>query len=336
MSTEEFFIPPEVPDTPSTSRFPVRTQLAVLGGLLFILLGAALIPIFIGPKEDASTLVDTVASVTDTNNFQNTTVLSLGDLSVGAQSVYVYDVVGKRALYNKNANTVLPLASITKLMTTLVAHELMTDDTSIIIPTAAVRQDGASGLREGDSFASGSLIDYAMQASSNDAAYALAVAAGSLLDEDYPADRFVTSMNLKAEELGLTGMIFYNPTGLDISPTEAGAYGSARDVTFLMEYILKNYPQLLAETTEATNRVYNDDGVYYEAENTNPAIANIPNLLGSKTGYTDLAGGNLTVAFDAGFNRPIIITVLGSTYSDRFSDVETLAEAVQAAFSTTQ
>lgn len=336
MSTEEFFIPPEVPDVPTPSRFPVRIQLAVLGGLLFILLGAGLVPLISGSDSKDANLIDTVATAASSTNFQNTTVLSLGDLPVTAQSVYVYDVTAKRALYNKNADTVLPLASITKLMTTLVAHELMTNDDSITIPEVAVRQDGASGLQTGDHFASGSLIDYAMQASSNDAAYALAVAAGSLIDTDYPADRFITSMNVRAEELGLTSMIFYNPTGLDLSPTEAGAYGTAREVTFLMEYILKNYPDLLIETTEATSRIYNNSGEYYEAENTNPTIANIPNLLGSKTGYTDLAGGNLTVAFDAGFNRPIIITVLGSTYNERFSDVETLVNAVQEAFAVTE
>lgn len=336
MSTDDFFIPPEIPDTPARSRFPVRAQLAVLGGLLFILLGAGLVPYLTDSNQIDRTVIDTIATETGATTFQTTTVLSLGDVPVTAQSVFVYDVVGKRALFNKNADTVLPLASITKLMTTLVAHELMTGDTSVSIPTAAVRQDGASGLRAGDHFASLSLIDYAMQASSNDAAYALAVAAGNLIDEQYPAERFITTMNLKAKELGLDSMIFYNPTGLDISVDEAGAYGNAREVTFLMEYVLKNYPELLAKTTDDSGRIYNETGEFHQAENTNPIISAIPNLLGSKTGYTDLAGGNLTVAFDAGYNRPIIITVLGSTYTERFSDVETLVTAVTEAFSTSR
>jgi D-alanyl-D-alanine carboxypeptidase len=51
-------------------------------------------------------------------------------------------------------------------------------------------------------------------------------------------------------------------------------------------------------------------------------------LIASKTGYTDLAGGNLAVAFDAGVNRPIVIAVLGSSREERFSDVEKLASAV--------
>jgi D-alanyl-D-alanine carboxypeptidase len=65
----------------------------------------------------------------------------------------------------------------------------------------------------------------------------------------------------------------------------------------------------------------------YSAENTNVVIDKIPNLIASKTGYTDLAGGNLVIAFDAGLNHPIIISVLGSTEKGRFSDVLQLVQA---------
>ena len=82
------------------------------------------------------------------------------------------------------------------------------------------------------------------------------------------------------------------------------------------------------------SRVYNSAGAYHEAFNTNELVGDIPNLLGSKTGFTDLAGGNLTIAFDAGFDRPIIITVLGSTREGRFDDVATLIAASQATFNT--
>ena len=82
-------------------------------------------------------------------------------------------------------------------------------------------------------------------------------------------------------------------------------------------------------TQQANARIYNTAGAYHEASNTNDAVSKIPNMIGSKTGYTDLAGGNLTIAFDAGLNRPIVITVLGSTHDDRFTDVLTLIDAVQ-------
>ena len=90
----------------------------------------------------------------------------------------------------------------------------------------------------------------------------------------------------------------------------------------LLEYIYLNYPEVLRPTVSLSTRLYNQNGDYHEADNTNQVLLDIPNLLGSKTGYTDLAGGNLTIIFDAGFNRPIIVTVLGSTHSERFSDVK--------------
>jgi D-alanyl-D-alanine carboxypeptidase len=102
-------------------------------------------------------------------------------------------------------------------------------------------------------------------------------------------------------------------------------------VSFLMEYIVENHPEILTSTTLPQTRVYNEVGQYHEAENTNDIVLQIPNIIGSKTGYTDLAGGNLTIAFDAGFNRPIVVTVLGSTRYGRFADVKALVDAVEEA-----
>ena len=96
-----------------------------------------------------------------------------------------------------------------------------------------------------------------------------------------------------------------------------------------MEYILKNNAEILLPTTKVAGRAYSSSGDFHDYENTNEVIYAIPNLLGSKTGFTDLAGGNLTIAFDAGLNRPIIVTVLGSTREERFSDVVGLVNAVR-------
>jgi D-alanyl-D-alanine carboxypeptidase (penicillin-binding protein 5/6) len=169
-----------------------------------------------------------------------------------------------------------------------------------------------------------------MLASSNDAAYALANAVGREINAGDPNQTFVNAMNIRAEELGLNNFIFYNPTGLDIDQNQAGAFGTAREVTFLLEYILQNYPNILEPSTFTATRVYNEAGSYHSAENTNPIVTQIPNLLASKTGYTDIAGGNLTIAFDAGYNRPVIVTVLGSSFDGRFTDVKKLVNAVTA------
>ncbi len=310
-------------------RFPVLAQLAVLVLILGGLLGSVILPAIFSPNSKNQKTATAVATEPNQVAF---VVETITPPALEAKAVYVYDVVANRALYSKNADEVLPLASIAKLMTALVAHETMADDTKITVPKAATTQTSASGLAWGEIFNQRELRDYAMLASSNDAAYSLAVGGGNIIVPEAGIDAFVAAMNVTAEELNLASLQFKNPTGLDISPTEAGAYGSARDVSFLMNYILRTYPDILAPTTIAYERIHNTAGVYHEAENTNPDINAIPNLLGSKTGYTDLAAGNLTIAFDAGYNRPVIITVLGSSYDGRFRDVVALTKAVQAAF----
>lgn len=95
-------------------------------------------------------------------------------------------------------------------------------------------------------------------------------------------------------------------------------------MAFLMEYIVLNEPDILTFTREDRTRVYSDTGQYHDAENTNYYVDKIPGLIGSKTGYTDLAGGNLVIAFNAGLNRPVVAVVLGSTLQERFTDIAKL------------
>lgn len=253
----------------------------------------------------------------------------IADIPLVANSAYVWDVKAQRALFSKNADKALPLASITKLMTTLLTFELIEQNEAATVSMSAIQQEGSSGLLEGERFTVEELTQLALVSSSNDAAYALAANVGELLGNQDPATQFIAGMNIRAKELGLESLNFKNTTGLDISVTEPGATGSARDISFLMEYIITNYPELLEPTQYPTARIYNIDGAYHDAENTNEAVLDIPNMIASKTGYTDLAGGNLTIAFDAGLNRPIIITVLGSTRDARFTDTLKLVAAVQ-------
>ncbi len=323
----------EVVEEPTPSRrFPAIPQLAILGGLLIILLGSAGFTYF----EHKSNLANNAwvdAELADKNqpsaSLTTTTIKPLEDIEIEAKAGFVYDVANNRVLYQKEADQTLPIASITKLMTTLVAHELLGSDTTITVPLTATMVDSASGLQSGERLSIKSLIDYAMLASSNDAAESLANAGASAISTGASEAVFVEAMNIRAKELGFNTLSFHNAHGLDIDTQKAGAYGSARDITFLMEYIYENYPELLSITQDDSARIYNEAGEFHTASNTNRALLDIPQLRGSKTGYTILAGGNLTVVFDAGLNRPIIITVLGSSFSGRFSDVLNLIEAIQ-------
>lgn len=316
------------------SRFPVKAQLLLIGGLLFVMFAGFIVPqtLTLLGTDDQTAGIEVGRENLVEDSAPNTPQ-KIDSISLTAEAAYVFDVVGQRVLYEENADAVLPLASITKLMTALVAYELVPDDTLVTISDAAAAQQSGGSLTAGETFEVKELADYALISSFNSASYAVADSVGELLGGEDPLSQFVAAMNIRAEELNLSSLEYRNPTGLDVSATEAGAVGNARDTSFLMEYILVNYPEILTPTVTEYTRLYNQDGDFHEAYNTNNALAEIPNLLGSKTGYTDLAGGNLTIAFDAGYNRPIIVTVLGSTRNERFSDVKKIVSEVQKSMS---
>ena len=133
-------------------------------------------------------------------------------------------------------------------------------------------------------------------------------------------------MNAKARKLGLAQTYYLNATGLDGSEQVSGGYGSARDVAFLLAYIIKNAPHAISATRYSSVAVVSSQASY-TAKNTNSSLPQIPGLIASKTGFTTLAGGNLAVVFDAGFNHPIAVVVLGSTREGRFRDVQKLVAA---------
>lgn len=253
------------------------------------------------------------------------------DLSLSAKSVYVYDLKGKRELYAYNGNAQLPLASLTKIMTVVTALPLLQEGVTIAILPEFLKSEGDSGLFPNERFRLNDLLDLTLIGSSNDGASALAAVAGARAQVNEalnsgPAE-FVKMMNQKAHELGLLQTYFLNPTGLDESGYVSGAYGSARDVALLFSYAISAYPRLFEATTREHLDFESLSEITHKVKNTNKFVGKIPSLLASKTGYTDLAGGNLVIAFDAGPNQPIVIAVLGSTEEGRFEDAEKLVWA---------
>jgi serine-type D-Ala-D-Ala carboxypeptidase (penicillin-binding protein 5/6) len=317
---------------------PVIEQLGIAFGILVLIFGTTLIPDAL-KKIERSTVLSAEEKPLHSETVSETrrAIDPFKDMALEARSAYVWDVKEQRILYSKSPDERLPLASLSKLMTALVAHELLGNDATVSISFDAIAQEGDSGFGVGELFTSRNLLDLTLVNSSNDGAYALAAAAGASIEtRDGDMVTFVEAMNIRAKELGLTQTSFRNPTGLDVSGSTPGAVGSARDMAFLMEYLVTNYPETLEITRTSQARIGNNLGLLHDAENTNRIAASISGLLGSKTGYTDLAGGNLVIAFDAGLNHPIIVSVLGSTREGRFKDVEKLVEAAKAAVSTEQ
>ena len=129
--------------------------------------------------------------------------------------------------------------------------------------------------------------------------------------------------------MGLTHTYFLDATGLDINTETSGAYGSASDIARLTAVFMRNYPNYFEISTEQSVTVP-VSGRLVTVNATALPILNVPGLIGLKTGYTDLAGGNLVAAFDEDIGHPLIAVVLGSTENGRFTDMRTLINAVRA------
>lgn len=257
-------------------------------------------------------------------------------VSVGGQAVMVLDLQTGETLFSKNASTSLPLASVTKLMSAYTALEHAPNILSITIDPTDIMVEGDQGLIIGETWRLDDLLDFSLVTSSNDGMHAIArsvgkVTYGSMFDEDN-RQHFIDLMNQSAQDLGLTTMTFLNETGLDEATGKTGGVGSAHDVAQLIGQLVTTYPDAVTRTRDDEFSVSSLSGLIHVGRNTNIGAAAIPGLLASKTGFTDLAGGNLAIVYNHGLNRPIAIVVLGSTPEGRFVDVETLVEATQVYF----
>lgn len=254
-------------------------------------------------------------------------------LSLDGAAAYVVDLRTDTVLYDKNADAELPLASLTKLMTALIAHEYLREGNTVVITPTSLEAEGDTGLYAGEAFGTRDLIDLTLVSSSNDGAEALAGTLAAFTGSTATPRSITALMNETAHELGLTRTHFINSTGLDISEAFiGGAYGSARDVAQLLRYIIREHPEMLENTRKESITVISRNGLAHTIVNTNEAAARIPWLIGSKTGFTDLAGGNLAVVFDIGLAHPVAAIVLGSTRDGRFTDIEKLIDATFAHF----
>jgi D-alanyl-D-alanine carboxypeptidase (penicillin-binding protein 5/6) len=257
------------------------------------------------------------------------------NLSLQAKAAYVYDMNTHKALYSKNETTVLPLASLTKVMTAVTALEQAPTSTIITIQKEHLAEDGDSGLLLGEHWSLENILKFTLVVSSNDGAAAVASSLGvteALSPFSMTARQdFIKKMNSNAARLGLTKMWFTNESGLDQQDGVSGGYASAYDMAHLFEYALNKYRSVFEPTKEPLFGVVSEDGIVHNGRNTNVVSQKIPGLIAGKTGYTELAGGNLAIVFEAKPKHPVIVVVLGSTYDGRFSDITTLAEAAIAA-----
>ncbi|MSU74821.1 D-alanyl-D-alanine carboxypeptidase [Candidatus Kaiserbacteria bacterium] len=309
-------------DSADLQKLAERTR-AVREAGFALLLASGVLSLFLfiplGSKGSAPTPVTTTATSTTSNAF--------ADISLTAAAAVVYDLATNEVLYAKNADTQLPLASLTKLLTVYAALTVLSPDTLITIPSAALALEGPRAFSKGQTFTLFDVARLTLTASLNDGATAIAQAA---------ADRQQISQDAMlagaASALNLSQTFAVNGTGLDVNTAVSGGYGSARDLAILSGALVREAADIAAATTLNTVQAVSSNGTSVRVSNTDPIVDTIPRLLLSKTGYTDLAGGNLALVFDVGMRHPIAIIVLGSSKEKRFTDSTALVTATLTHF----
>ncbi|MCX6790818.1 MAG: hypothetical protein NTV62_01320, partial [Candidatus Gribaldobacteria bacterium] len=221
-------------------------------------------------------------------------------------------------IYQKNIDAQRPIASITKLLTVLTANDFLKENQLITISDKAISQADETGLlktQEQISFLD--LSRMMLMESSNDAAFAVSE---GVKDRD-----FILAMNLKAQALGMVSSYFFNPTGLDSSLGVIQTnYSTARDLVALASYLLTE-PKILDILAQKEYLLYVGGVFHHNIATTNELLGALPEILGGKTGTTDLAGGCLLeIAKTKAEQKYLISVILNST--DRFGDTKKLFE----------
>lgn len=204
-----------------------------------------------------------------------------GPPPVSASSWIVYDELTDTVLAERDADTPRPMASITKIMTVVLALENASLDDPVTISTDAAATGGQEiGLVAGETVTLGALVRAALIRSGNDAAAAIAEHVGGSIEG------FARMMNERASELGMENTNFVNPHGLDAT----GHFSSPRDMLIVGRHAM-SMPAFI-EIAKARMMVFPDTpgGTHRSAANTNRIINTYEGAIGVKTGETPRAG----------------------------------------------
>lgn len=200
--------------------------------------------------------------------------------STHAQSAALIDVTSGRILYSKDGDKELRIASLTKIMTAIVAIEQGKLDDKVKVSSTAFAKEGSSlYLKLGEEMTLENMLYGLMLRSGNDAASAIAEHVGG------SEEGFVLLMNQKAEEIGLKHSHFMNPHGLDAD----GHYSTANDLARLTAYALHNPVFKRIVATEDKSAPNPNESWEYSWHNKNKMLRLYEGADGVKTGYTKKA-----------------------------------------------
>lgn len=236
-----------------------------------------------------------------------------------AQSAYVLDLSSNTVLFSKNSEETLFPASLTKIMTAVIALEYYSVDQILTVKSADLSIGNTMKLKPGDRLMAIDLVYGLLVASGNDAALALA--------ENFPGgySQFVISMNKKAQQLNLTQTHFNNTSGVE----DIEHVTTAQDLAKLTQYALKNTTFRQVVGTKA-KQITSIKGNTYSLFSTNQLLGKVEGVQGVKTGWTPEAGECLITLVNRD-GHPVLIVLLGS--EDRFGETEEMIDWIYEGFS---
>lgn len=226
---------------------------------------------------------------------------------VTAKAALMYDVVRQKALFTKEPELRLPMASLTKIMTAIVALEHSQPTDTFIVEKRDMVGEDSMGVGPGEILTLEELLYGLILPSGNDASEVIA--------NNYPEGReaFIQAMNDKAQALGLSNTHFTNPSGLQ---GDGDQYTTASDLLVITKYAL-SFPlfRKIAATAEYTIPYTANHKAFYLSNETN-LLTTYPGVKGVKTGYTPEAGLCLVTYFDDGKNQLIGVVLNSASRRD--------------------
>lgn len=248
-----------------------------------------------------------------------------GDIAIDAPSAALMETRTGRVLYAKNASERRAPASVTKVMTLLLAAEAVDSGALALTDTITASERAASmggsqvWLEAGEELSAADIIKCIAVVSANDCAVALAEhLAGS-------EAAFVGLMNERAEELGLTDTHFTNCTGLF---DDSGHYTSALDIAVMSRELLR-HEWIREYTTIWTDSIRSGE---FGLSNTNKLLRTLPGCTGLKTGWTELAGYCVAASAEREGTEYVAV-IMGAESSDaRNADAAALIEHAFASY----
>ncbi len=224
--------------------------------------------------------------------------------SIRASAVYLVDLQSGRVLLKKNATRRLPPASLTKVMTALVALESAPLQDIVKIDGRALVHRSSLNFRGGEEFLLRDLLTAMLVSSANDACEAVAFHVGG------SEKRFVAMMNERAHALGLENTHFVNACGFDARDH----YSTAADLAKLTEEALQ-VPVISMMVRTVTREIATVDGKRQVPLRTTNDLLLDPDVIGVKTGYTSKAGRCLIASMFKDGHRLLLV---GLNVQDRW------------------